>query len=80
MVGALKVKTATRYAPSKSPLSIKSDEMEFPVSDGYTVLQVISSTQLPITVPYFTPAGYAQNRKYGDINWEHRYFRCDIDS
>ena len=52
----------------------------FSVSDGYTVLQVISSTQLPITVPYFTPAGYAQNRKYGDINWDGNIDISDVTS
>lgn len=52
----------------------------FSVSDGYTVLQVISFTQLPITVPYFTPTGYVQNRKYGDINWDGAIDISDVTS
>ncbi|MDW8030016.1 MAG: hypothetical protein RMK94_16685, partial [Armatimonadota bacterium] len=38
----------------------------FPITDGYTTLQVISFTQFPITVPRFLPSGYTQHRKYGD--------------
>lgn len=52
----------------------------FPINDGYTVLQVISFTQLPITVPYFTPTGYTQNRKYGDINWDGAIDISDVTS
>ncbi|MFN3134518.1 MAG: PQQ-binding-like beta-propeller repeat protein, partial [Candidatus Kryptonium sp.] len=54
--------------------------LNFSVNDGYTVLQVISFTQLPITVPYFTPTGYAQNRKYGDINWDGAIDISDVTS
>ncbi len=53
---------------------------DFPISNGYTTLMVVSFTQLPITVPYFTPTGYTQNRKYGDINWDGAIDISDVTS
>ncbi|MCS7230124.1 MAG: hypothetical protein NZ923_08840 [Candidatus Kryptonium sp.] len=52
----------------------------FPITDGYTTLQVISFTQFPITVPRFLPSGYTQHRKYGDINWDGNIDISDITS
>ncbi len=50
------------------------------ITNGYTTLTVNSITLLPITVPYFTPVGYTQNRKYGDINWDGSIDISDITS
>jgi len=50
------------------------------ITDGYTTLTVNSITLFPITVPYFTPVGYTQNRKYGDINWDGSIDISDITS
>lgn len=48
------------------------------VTDGITTLNVHATTTPTDQVPTFTPAGYTQSRKYGDINWDGNIDVSDV--
>ncbi len=49
-----------------------------PVGDGIVNLNVHSSTLIIAQPPSFTPTGYIDSRKYGDINWDGNIDIADI--
>ncbi len=48
------------------------------VTNGITTLNVHASTTPTDQVPTFTPTGYTQSRKYGDINWDGNIDVSDV--
>ncbi len=48
------------------------------VTNGITILNVHASTTPTNQVPTFTPTGYTQSRKYGDINWDGNIDVSDV--
>ncbi len=64
---ATKRTTSSPYTPSTQT-----------VTNGITTLNVHASTTPTDQVPTFTPTGYTQSRKYGDINWDGNINVSDV--